>query len=48
MPRHEMGGFMAPNDNEAEDREQDYSVEISVIAPNGFGFGEGKIAQKLN
>jgi hypothetical protein len=42
---HEMGDFTMP-DEEQENREQEFSVEVKVVAPNGFGFGEGKISTK--
>ncbi len=45
VANHEMGGSMVP-DEERENREQDLSIEVRVIAPNGFGFGEGKISTK--
>ncbi len=45
MPKsnYETGGSLMP-ENERENREQNYSIEVKVIAPNGFGFGEGKIS----
>jgi len=40
---HEMGGSMMPEE-EREKREQGFSIEVRVAAPNGFGFGEGGIS----
>lgn len=38
-----MGGSIMPEE-EREKGEQDLSIEVKVIAPNGFGFGEGGIS----
>jgi len=40
---HELGDFTMP-EAEHEKKEQDVTIEVKVIAPNGFGFGEGKIS----
>jgi hypothetical protein len=44
-PNYETGGTLMPDDMH-EKHEEDTSVEVKIIAPHGFGFGEGKISTK--